>query len=212
MAANISRSLRESAGYAVDCAHDGTEGMYMAQSSPYDLVILDLMLPGIDGPTVLRSLRRSGFSSPVLVVTARDDKETVISVLNEGADDYISKPFDLGELIARAKALIRRGKGQSSATLRIGNIEINTVDRMVLRDGHSIPLTGMEYRVIEYLAHRHGAIVTKSELLEHLYDFNWERFGNVIEVYVSGLRRKLEGAGSARIIHTIRGRGYTLQG
>src|SRR5258705_2051653 len=129
LAANIRRSLRESAGYAVDCPLDGSEGLYMAQSNPYDLIILDLMLPKIDGHTVLQRLRTDGFNFPVLVLTARDDKETVIRVLNEGADDYLSKPFDLGELIARAKALIRRGKGQSTSTLRISNIEINTSDR-----------------------------------------------------------------------------------
>jgi len=211
LAANVSRSLRESAGYAVDYAPDGAEGIYMAQSNPYDLVILDLMLPGIDGQTILRRLRTDGFTFPVLVLTARDDKDTMIGVLNEGADDYVSKPFDLGELIARAKALIRRGKGQSTAKLRVGNIEINTADRTVQRDGRRVLLTGMEYRVIEYLAHRRGAVVTKAELLEHLYDFNWERFSNVIEVYVSGLRRKLEDNGESKIIHTIRGHGYTLQ-
>jgi two-component system response regulator PhoP len=212
LAANISRSLRESAGYAVDCAPDGSEGLYMAQSNPYDLIILDLMLPKIDGHTVLQRLRTGGFTFPVLVLTARDDKETVIRVLNEGADDYVSKPFDLGELIARAKALIRRGKGQSTSTLRISNLEINTADRTVRREGRDIFLTGMEYRVFEYLAHRRGAVVTKAELLEHLYDFNWERFSNVIEVYVSGLRRKLEDNGDNKIIQTIRGHGYTLKG
>jgi two-component system response regulator PhoP len=211
LALNIGRSLRESAGYAIDYAANGSDGIYMAQSNPYDLVILDLMLPELDGQTILRRLRASGSTFPVLVLTARDDKETVIRVLNAGADDYVSKPFDLGELIARVKALIRRGKGQSAATIRVGTLEINTVDRTVRRDGRTVLLTGMEYRVIEYLAHRRGAVVTKAELLEHLYDFNWERFSNVIEVYVSGLRRKLEAPGDARIIHTIRGHGYTLQ-
>ena len=114
-------------------------------------------------------------------------------------------------LIARAKALIRRGKGQSAATLRLGHIEINTSDRVVRRSGRDVALTGMEYRVIEYLAHRQGAVVTKTELLEHLYDFNWERFSNVIEVYISGLRRKLDNGDNNSIIQTVRGRGYLLQ-
>jgi DNA-binding response OmpR family regulator len=210
MAANISRSLRESAGYAVDCAPDGAEGIYMAQANHYDLVILDLMLPKVQGQAVIRRLRADGFSAPILVLTARDEKESVVSLLNDGADDYVSKPFDLGELIARCKALIRRAKGHSDAMLRIGNIEINTVDRTVRRDGHSVLLTGMEYRVIEYLAHRRGAVVTKTELLEHLYDFNWERFSNVIEVYICGLRRKLDGNANPSIILTIRGHGYSL--
>jgi DNA-binding response OmpR family regulator len=211
LAANITRSLRESAGYAVDYAPDGSEGLHMAQSNAYDVIILDLMLPGIDGRTLLRRLRTEGCNFPVLVLTARDDKETLIQVLNDGADDYLCKPFDLGELIARVKAMIRRGKGQTTATFRVGKIEINTNDRTVRRNGAIIALTGMEYRVIEYLAHRRGAVVTKSELLEHLYDFNWERFSNVIEVYISGLRRKLEGTGGDKLIHTIRGHGYTLK-
>jgi DNA-binding response OmpR family regulator len=211
LAANIARSLREGAGYAVDHAPDGFEGLHMAQSTAYDIVILDLMLPRMDGRNMLQHIRSAGCRFPVLVLTARDDKETLIQVLNDGADDYLCKPFDLGELIARVKAMIRRAKGQTTATVRIGKIEVNTNDRTVRRDGTIVTLTGMEYRVIEYLAHRRGAVVTKSELLEHLYDFNWERFSNVIEVYISGLRRKLECGGPDKVIHTIRGHGYTVK-
>jgi DNA-binding response OmpR family regulator len=211
LAANVSRSLQESAGYATDCAADGAEGLYLAQSNPYDLIILDLMLPKLDGQGVLRQIRQTGSKVPVLVLTARDDKDTVVRVLNAGADDYVCKPFDLGELIARAKALIRRGKGEGSVVLRVGDVEINTSDRVVQLAGRTVALTGMEYRVVEYLAHRRGAVVTKTELLEHLYDFNWERFSNVIEVYISGLRRKLENGRRRKIIHTIRGHGYMLK-
>lgn len=207
---NVSRALNESAGYATDCAADGAEGLYLAQSNPYDLVILDLMLPKISGQSLLKQLRDSGSNVPILVLTARDDKETIVCVLNAGADDYVCKPFDLGELIARSKALIRRGKGEGAVIVRIGDVEINTSDQIVLVRGKIVSLTGMEYRVAEYLAYRRGAVVTKTELLEHLYDFNWERFSNVIEVYISGLRRKL-GNGNRKIIHTIRGHGYTLK-
>lgn len=210
LAANVRRALHESAGYATDHAADGAEGLYLAQSNPYDLVVLDLMLPKLSGQSLLKQLRGSGSKVPVLVLTARDDKETVVRVLNAGADDYVCKPFDLGELIARAKALVRRGKGEGSTVVRIGDIEINTSDRLVLVGGKTVALTGMEYRVVEYLAHRRGAVVTKTELLEHLYDFNWERFSNVIEVYISGLRRKLEN-GRCKVIHTIRGHGYMLK-
>ncbi|HVP50447.1 MAG TPA: response regulator transcription factor [Candidatus Bathyarchaeia archaeon] len=211
LAENIAKSLRESAGYAVDVALDGEDGLYMAQSNPYDLVLLDLMLPKIDGLALLKQLRGSGGEAPVLVLTARDEKESIVALLNAGADDYVAKPFDLGELMARAKALIRRGKGQSDAVLRVGDIQINTSDLTVYKAGQLISLTAMEYRVLEYLAHRPGAVVSKTELLEHLYDFNWERFSNVIEVYISGLRRKLEGGGETKVIHTLRGQGYMLR-
>jgi DNA-binding response OmpR family regulator len=211
LAENVARSLRESAGYAVDVAFDGEDGLYMAESNPYDLVLLDLMLPKIDGLTLLKRLREGGGETPVLVLTARDEKESIVALLNAGADDYVAKPFDLGELLARAKALIRRGKGHSTAVLKIGEIEINTADLTVRRGGELVTLTAMEYRVLEYLAHRPGAVVSKTELLEHLYDFNWERFSNVIEVYISGLRRKLEDGSDARVIHTLRGQGYMLR-
>jgi DNA-binding response OmpR family regulator len=147
----------------------------------------------------------------VLVLTARDEKESIVALLNAGADDYVAKPFDLGELLARAKALIRRGKGQSAPVLKVGDIEINTTDRTVRRKGKLVTLTAMEYRVLEYLAHRPRAVVSKTELLEHLYDYNWEKFSNVIEVYISGLRRKLDDGSARQLIHTLRGQGYILQ-
>jgi two-component system response regulator PhoP len=212
LAENVARSLRESAGYAVDVAFDGEEGLFMAGSNPYDLIVLDLMLPKLDGKTVLHKIRLSGSGVPVLVLTARDEKESVVALLNAGADDYVAKPFDLGELMARVKALIRRGKGQSAAVLKVGDLEISTADLTVRRKGKLIGLTAMEYRVLEYLAHRPGAVVPKTELLEHLYDFNWERFSNVIEVYISGLRRKLDDSGDDKLIHTLRGQGYMLRG
>jgi DNA-binding response OmpR family regulator len=211
LAENIARSLRESAGYAVDVAVDGEDGLFMAQSNSYDLLVLDLMLPKIDGLTVLKKLRGGGTHTPVLVLTARDEKESIINLLNSGADDYVAKPFDLGELLARAKALIRRGKGQSAPVLKVGDIEISTSDLTVRRKGALVTLTAMEYRVLEYLAHRPGAVVSKTELLEHLYDFNWERFSNVIEVYISGLRRKLDDGSDSKLIHTLRGQGYMLR-
>ena len=211
LAENIARSLRESAGYAVDITTDGREGLFMAESNEYDAVLLDLMLPGLDGMQVLTRIRKTGRHTPVLVVTARDDKESVVALLNAGADDYLTKPFDLGELLARTKALIRRGKGQPSPVLSLGDLELNTVKRSVQRGGKPVSLTGMEYRVLEYLLHRPGAVVSKTELLEHLYDYNWEKFSNVIEVYISGLRRKLDHGFPKPLIHTVRGQGYILQ-
>lgn len=211
LAGNIARSLRESAGYAVDCAYDGEEGLYMAESNPYDLIVLDLMLPRIDGLSILERIRGSRNTSPVLILTARDDRDSVITLLNAGADDYVTKPFDLGEFIARAKALIRRGKGHSSALLKVRDVSIDTSTRRVSRNGKPVALSAMEYRVLEYLAHRPDAIVSKTELLEHLYDFNWERFSNVIEVYISGLRKKIDDK-NGELIQTLRGQGYRLCG
>jgi DNA-binding response OmpR family regulator len=210
LAHNLSRAFREVCSYAVDTAPDGRQGLYMGQGTAYDLIVLDLMLPEMDGLTVLRELRKSGQTSPVLVLTARDEKAVVVDLLNAGADDYLTKPFDLGELIARAKALVRRAKGQPSPVLRVSDLEVNTVEKSVARGGRQIELTPMEYRVLEYLAHRPRAVVSKSELLEHLYDFNWEKFSNVLEVYISGLRRKLEND-TAPLIHTVRGQGYVLR-
>jgi DNA-binding response OmpR family regulator len=211
LAQNVARSLREAAGFAVDLAYEGEDGLFMAEANPYDLIILDLMLPVIDGLQVLGRLRRDGHHVPVLVLTARDEKESIVKLLNSGADDYLSKPFDLGELIARAKAIIRRGKGHDQAVLRVADLEVDTIRHSVRRAGREIQLTGMEYRVLEYLAHRTGAVVSKTELLEHLYDYNWEKFSNVIEVYISSLRRKIEGNLFPPIIHTLRGQGYVLR-
>jgi len=211
LAENVARSLREIAGYAVDIAADGPQGLQLAGANAYDLIILDLMLPGFDGRQLLVQLREAGQHTPVLVLTARDDKESIVSLLNCGADDYLTKPFDLGELVARSKVLIRRGKGQPSPVLNIGDLQLNTVDRTLQRAGRPITLTAMEYRVFEYLAHRPGAVVSKAELLEHLYDYNWEKFSNVIEVYISGLRRKLNDGSSRQLIRTLRGQGYVLQ-
>ena len=135
LAENVARSLRESAGYAVDIAADGQEGLFLAESNPYDVVLLDLMLPKLDGMELLGRIRHSGQHTPVLVLTARDDKESVVALLNAGADDYLTKPFDLGELLARTKALIRRGKGQPSPVVVIGDLELNTVNRTVQRGG-----------------------------------------------------------------------------
>jgi two-component system response regulator PhoP len=211
LAENLARTLRERASCAVDVAPDGEEGLFLAESNPYDVVILDLMLPKLTGLELLKRYRQNAGEAPVLILTARDGKESVIALLNAGADDYLTKPFDLGELLARVKALIRRGKGERSPVLRIEDLQVDSIARSVKRAGRVLNLTPMEYRVLEYLAHRPGAVVSKSELLEHLYDFNWEKFGNVIEVYISGLRRKIDFSSEVKLIHTFRGQGYSLR-
>jgi two-component system response regulator PhoP len=169
------------------------------------------MLPGRDGKAVLRSLRQKGLHTPVLILTAQEGKTTIIELLNCGADDYLAKPFNLGELIARVKALIRRSKGTSSPQMRVGELAIDTVRQTVTREGDVIDLSPTEYRILEYLAHRPRAIVSKKELLEHLYDYDWEHHSNVIEVHISNLRRKLTSPGMEPVIETLRYRGYRIR-
>ncbi len=211
LAENVARALRDNSGYAVDIATDGEAGLFLATSGDYDLIVLDLMLPKLDGAGFLARFRAQGRETPVLILTARDEKESVVRLLNAGADDYVAKPFDLGEFLARAKALVRRGKGQRSPVLSLGDLQLDTVQRMVRRGTREIALTPMEYRVLEYLLHRPRAVVSKNELLEHLYDYNWEKFSNVIEVYVSGLRKKIDHGYPVKLIHTVRGHGYVLR-
>jgi two-component system response regulator PhoP len=182
----------------------------LAENLCYDLIILDLMLPKLDGQTVLRRLRERGDGTAVLILTARSERSSIIQLLNYGADDYISKPFDLGELIARAKALIRRGKGTASPALRLGDLELNTGDHSVFRAGTPIVLSPMEYRILEYMMHRPRSVISKRELLEHMYDFNWAHHSNVIEAHVSNLRRKLGEGTNPPTIENLRNRGYRL--
>jgi DNA-binding response OmpR family regulator len=210
LAENIMAALRET-GLAVDHAPDGKTGSYLAQQDVYDAIVLDLMLPLKSGQLVLRDLRREKLHTPVLILTAQEGKASIVELLNAGADDYLSKPFDLGELLARVKALIRRAKGVSTPVLEVADLELNTVQQLVRRRGQTLDLSPTEYRILEYLIHRPRAIVSKQELLEHLYDFEWEHHSNVIEAHVSNLRRKLNIAGTEPLIETLRHRGYRLR-
>lgn len=210
VARNIARFLREQANYAVDISNDGEDGLHMATTNPYDLVILDLMLPKVDGWSILRQLRAAGNATPVLVLTARDATEDVVQGLELGADDYLAKPFEMAELAARCKALIRRGHGRAGPVLQVGPLEIHTSARKVTLNGQPLLFHAMEYRLLEYLAMRAGEVVSKSDILDHLYDFGTENFSNVIEVYISSLRRKLDPGPQHKLIHTVRGAGYML--
>ena len=212
LADNLSAALRDGPGFAVDWAEDGLAADDFARAATYDLVILDLMLPKLDGLGVLKRIRGRKDTTPVLVLTAKEGKDSIVQLLNAGADDYLAKPFDLGELIARAKALIRRGKGAAHPTLSALGLSVNTLEQSVCRNGISVELSPTEYRILEYLIHRPRAIVSKRELLEHLYDFNWEHHSNVIEAHVSNLRKKLDAAvpEAEPVIETMRGRGYRL--
>jgi DNA-binding response OmpR family regulator len=210
LAENIATALRDSSGFAVDCAHDGVDGLELLEVGHYDLLILDLMLPRVDGLSIVQSMRSHKDGTPVLILTARDEREQVIRLLNAGADDYLTKPFDLGELLARVKALIRRGKGVAQPVLTVGRLRLNSVEQTVYGDGRLVDLSPTEYRILEYLMFRPRAIVSKRELLEHLYDYRWEHHSNVIEAHVSNLRKKLRQNGELAVVDTLRGRGYRL--
>ena len=211
LANNIAEALRERCGFAVDCVDNGVDGAALTGYQHYDLLMLDLMLPGLDGLGIVQQVRRRKDMTPILILTARDEPAQVVELLNAGADDYLTKPFDLGELLARAKALIRRGKGVSHPVLTAGPISVNTVEQTVRCAGNLIDLSPTEYRLFEYLIFRPRAIVSARELLEHLYDYNWQHHSNVIEAHISNVRKKPRAAGEEASIVTIRGRGYRLE-
>ena len=210
LANNIKKGIQTSPSFAVDIAHDGEDGEHLAMTEDYDLVILDLMLPGIDGLTLLEHLRQAGRLTPVLILTAKNTPEDVIRGLDYGSDDYLGKPFDMGELLARIKALIRRSIGRPNPLIRVADLEINTASHTVKRGNTTISLPALEYRLLEYLAFHQGEVISKTRLLEHLYDYNWEKFSNVIEVYICSLRNKIDRPFEKKLIHTLRGQGYIL--
>ena len=210
LADNIATALRDGPGFAVDVCHDGQEALLMCRTAEYDLIVLDLMIPKMHGTVVLRTIRTRDGITPIMILTAISEMQSTIDLLNIGADDYMTKPFDLGELLARARALIRRGKGQKQAVLTFGSITLTPSDQTVSVEGKGIDLSPMEYRVLEYLIHHPTRIVSSRELLEHLYDFTWEHHSNVIEAHISNLRRKLRSATQQTVVENLRGRGYRL--
>lgn len=206
---SVSQGLRE-AGFAVDAAASGEQGLRYAQSGQYDVIVLDLMLPRLDGLTVLQNLRQEGSPSHVLILTAKDTAADRIKGLNLGADDYLVKPFVFEELLARVHALVRRKYAAKSPILRIGDMQIDTVARTVSRAGRRIELTAREYALLEFLAMRAGQLVTRTDIWEHVYEFHSDAQSNVVDVFIGHLRRKIELPGLGRLIHTRRGQGYVL--
>jgi DNA-binding response OmpR family regulator len=207
---SITRGLQES-GYAVDSSGDGNEGLWFANEIDYDVIVLDLMLPGLDGLSILKRLRSANRPARVLILTARDGVGDRVEGLGLGADDYMIKPFAFQELLARIQALTRRKYDSPSPTIQIADLTIDTTARTAMRAGEPIDLTAKEYSLLEYLARRSGQIVTRAEIWDGIYDFNAEPGSNVIDVHVATLRKKLEGDGSPRLIHTRRGMGYVLE-
>jgi DNA-binding response OmpR family regulator len=206
---SICQGLKE-AGFAVDEAADGQTGLWHAQSGQYDVIVLDLMLPRLDGLTILQTLRRQSINSHVLILTAKDTAPDRIQGLNAGADDYLVKPFEFGELLARVRALVRRQYKAKDPVLRIADLEIDTTARAVHRAGRAIDLTAREYVLLEYLALRRGEVVTRTDIWAHVYEFNAEANSNVVDVFIGHLRRKIDLPGLLPLIRTRRGHGYLL--
>jgi two-component system OmpR family response regulator len=200
-------AVLEAAGYAVDAAHDGARAEFLGSTERYDAVVLDLGLPQLDGLAVLRTWRDRGNSIPVLVLTARGAWHERVEGIDGGADDYLTKPFRVEELLARLRALIRRAAGQGSAELRAGAVVLDTRGARVTLDGVPVSLSAHEFRVFSYLMHHRGRVVPQSELSEHIYAQNLDRDSNTVEVFVARLRRKL----GASLIQTVRGRGYRIE-
>jgi len=209
LARSLGRGLRE-AGYAVDQAADGEEGLALAESAPYDAIVLDLMLPKLDGLSLLARLRRDKNPAGVLILTARDGVGDRVKGLDVGADDYLVKPFALEELLARVRAVVRRRYPASDGVIQVGDLEIDTAARVVHRAGRLIALSGREYALLEYLARRRGQVVARSEIWEHLYDFASDPASNVVDVYVGYLRKKIDRGQAAKLLRTHRGLGYSL--
>jgi DNA-binding response OmpR family regulator len=207
----LQKGLRE-ADFVVDATADGKQGLWYALGNTYDVIILDLMLPGVDGLTILRKLREAQRQDQVLILTARDTVPDRVKGLDLGADDYLVKPFAFEELLARVRALIRRGYGRHSPVVTVGDLRIDTARRQVWRGEAEIELRAMEYKLLEYLAVRKGETVTRTEIWEHLYDFNSQTVSNVVDVYIGALRRKLDRPGEKSLIQTRRGLGYVLGG
>lgn len=202
----LAQALRE-AGYAVDEASDGRNGLFKAAGTDYDAIVLDLMLPGMSGWDLLRELRKSK-STPVLILTARDTLSDRVRGLDAGGDDYLTKPFELPELLARLRALIRRGAGQATATIDIGDVAVNTAERTVRKAGQVVPLTPTEYALVELLALHRGKLVTRTMIYEHLFDESNDTLSNLVDVHVANVRKKL----GKEFIITRRGEGYQVHG
>ena len=205
LARQLSTALDE-AGYAVDVAHDGEEGHFLGDTEPYDAVVLDLGLPKLDGLTVLERWRQAGRGMPVLILTARDRWNEKVAGIDAGADDYVTKPFHIEEVLARLRALVRRAAGHASNELVCGDLRVDTRASRVTVDGNPVKLTALEYRLLAYLMHHQDRVVSRTELVEHLYDQNFDRDSNTIEVFVGRLRKKL----GVDLIKTVRGLGYRL--
>ena len=206
----IKKGLEEET-YAVDVAYDGEEGFHLADMNQYDLIILDLMLPKMDGLEVLTRLRDKKVSTPILLLTAKDAVDDKVTGLNKGADDYLTKPFAFSELLARIRSLLRRGQVETQTELKVGDLCLDMVSHKVSRNGEEIELTGKEYSLLEYFMRNEGKVLTRTMIAEHVWDYNFDTFTNVIDVYVNHLRKKIDKKYPAKLLHTLRGVGYVMR-
>jgi two-component system, OmpR family, response regulator len=210
MAGLLKRALEEE-GYAVDVAGRGEDALWFGTENPYDAIVLDVMLPDLDGFEVSRRLREAGRWSPVLMLTARDAVADRVAGLDAGADDYLTKPFSFAELLARLRALVRRGVAERPPVLRVGDLSLDPARRTVMRDGASIDLTAREFALLEYLMRHAGEVLTRTQLIEHVWDFAYDGDSNVVDVYIRYLRNKVDRPFGRDSIRTVRGAGYRLE-
>ncbi len=210
MAGFIQRGLTEQ-HYTVDVAHDGDTGLFLAETNPYDLIVLDVMLPGKDGFAICRQLRENHNDVPVLMLTARDDVNDRIQGLDTGADDYLTKPFAFGEFLARVRVLLRRQRAVKTTTLEVADLQLDQLTRQVTRDGTPIELTSTEHSLLEYLMINANQVVTRTMISEHVWQQDFDSFSNVINVYINYLRKKVDSGYAKKLIHSVRGVGYIIK-
>jgi heavy metal response regulator len=210
VASFLAKGLSEES-YAVDVAYDGEEGAFMATENDYDLIILDLMLPGLNGIEVLKKLRGDGKTVPVLILTAKDSTDDIVAGLESGCDDYLTKPFAFAELLARVHALLRRSNKVQVPLLKVANLSLNPVTREVIRGKRQIELTSKEYALLEYFMRNVNHVLTRTLISEHVWDYEYDPLTNVVDVYVNYLRKKIDQDGDYKLIHTVRGVGYVMK-
>jgi len=209
VAAFLQKGLREEQ-YAVDVCRDGEDAVYEAQVHPYDVIILDIMLPGKDGFTICKELRENNVLTPILMLTAKDSLEDKVIGLSEGADDYLTKPFSFEELLARIRALLRRSQDYKTGILKVGDLELDPLRRTVQRAGTPITLSGKEFALLEYLLRNKGIILSQSKIIDHVWDRNYDGTSNLINVYINHLREKIDKDAEVKLIKTVRGQGYKI--
>jgi heavy metal response regulator len=206
----LKRGLKEE-GYVVDIAYNGEDGLYLAENEGFDLIILDILLPKLDGFELCRRLRAKGNLTPILMLTAKDEIEDRVHGLDIGADDYLVKPFAFEELLARIRALLRRQKSIESSVLKIGDLTLNLLTREVKRGGKSIELTTREFELLKFLMYHPGQVLTRTQIAEHVWSYDFDYFSNIVDVYIRYLREKIDDPFEHKLIHTVRGAGYKIQ-